>query len=149
VSLENLVFAESLESFNSAKTAAIHQLSDVFSPDEWGFFVECIEYEGSNVDNLWNNHLRRGVFALLESAGKSVEDYWQFLGKVHFTSVAVYSKQLFPRYKRNEGWRILLLGIPAARVLVAGLESNYQGSQNNFKTADASALAKSDPVVLG
>ena len=138
MSLEKLVLAGSIESFNSAKPAAIKQLSDVFSPDEWGFDIECVEYSTINIDNLWTNQVRRGLVALLAAAGKSVEDYRQFLGAVHFTSVAVYPKRLFPKYKRNEGWRILLLGVPAARVLIAGLESNYQGGQRHNQTAVAS-----------
>lgn len=138
--LQSLLTARTKADADASKPGAKAELEAIFSPEEWGLEFDINAYTGENVKNLWDNELRRSVRHLLEDKHKTIDDFKQWLGEIHFTNLAVYSKGLFAGYRNNAGWRITLFSIPRAHVVVVALASHYQGAQKHSKLGEVSNL---------
>jgi 5-methylcytosine-specific restriction protein B len=136
----SLIRARSEEEFNAAREAATEELASVFSPSAWGLRLDLAPYTEANLSNIWQNELRASIRALLEDEGKGPDDYAEWLGSVHYVRVVAYRTSLFETYKDNQGWRVLLLSLPAANAAAVGFASHYQGGQAHNKLAEVSNL---------
>jgi 5-methylcytosine-specific restriction protein B len=134
----SLIRARSEDEFNAARDAAAEELASIFAPAGWGLKLDLALYTEANLANIWQNELRASVRVLLEDEGKARHDYGEWLGAVHYVRVAAYRKALFETYKDNQGWRVLLLSLPAANAAGVGLASHYQGGQAHNKLAEVS-----------
>lgn len=107
--------------------------------DGWLFHYERAVYTEDNYASIWKNEMRKAVKDRLTEAGKTPLQYRAWMGETHYIRFAAAPALLFDHgYQDNKGWRILLLGVPAARVVAVGLASHYQGGQNHNSLADAS-----------
>lgn len=140
MTLQALLTARTTAVADGSKAAAKAELETIFSPDEWGLEFDVNAYTAENIQNLWNNELRRPVRRLLEANAKSADDFKQWLGEIQFVNLAIYSKRLFDRYRNNAGWRITVFSIPRADAIVVALTSHYQNAQNHNKLGEASNL---------
>lgn len=139
--------------------AALSELAVIFPEDKWGIEQDFNYYTAQNVANLWENELHSGVKRRLEAAGVGQNNFKDWLEDVHFVNIGVYLKSLFPRYRSNAGWRIVLMSVPRAQVIVVGLASHYQNAQNHnklggvsnllFDIAEAGLAAKGEPPLAG
>jgi 5-methylcytosine-specific restriction protein B len=133
--------SRSAAEFGERRDAALTTVAGVFPAEHWGVALHLDGYTDGNYANLWTNELRRSVRLALEDAGKGLADYAAWLGEVHYTSVAIFPKRLFPAaYQSNAGWRILGMGFPAVGVVAIGLASHYQNAQNHNRLGTASNL---------
>ncbi|MER8759876.1 AAA family ATPase [Mesorhizobium sp. M0976] len=140
MSLLDLLQSRTLTEFESRKASARKQLESIFPNSLWGVDLECSEYTDDNINNLWNNELRKPIRHRLESSGLSKADYETWLGDIHFINIGIYRKSVFPAHKSNIGWRIAVLAIPAAHVVATGIASHYQGGQRHAQLGLASNL---------
>lgn len=140
MSLRGLLTATTQASFDAATDTARHELEAVFDPELWGIEFSLSCYTADNKANIWRNELRSTIQARLLAAGTSEADYAAFLGDVHYSSVAIYWRNLFDHYRSNRGWRILIMAVPAVGVMVAGLASHYQNAQQHNKLGQVSNL---------
>lgn len=140
MSLQSLLTARTTVVADGSKAAAKVELETIFSPDEWGLEIDINAYTRDNIQNLWNNELRKPVRRILEANGKSIDDFGQWLGEIQFVNLSIYSKRLFDRYRNNAGWRITVFSLPRADAIVVALTSHYQNAQNHNKLGVASNL---------
>lgn len=124
----------------SGRSSALEQLRKVFPDNEWGIETDFNYYTDDNAKNLWNNELRKGLKRKLEAEGWDKSKYEDWLGEVHFTNINPYRKSLFDRYRSNAGWRVVIMSIPRADVIVLGIASHYQNAQNHNKLGEVSNL---------
>lgn len=144
--------------FDGEWAAAEQELAGLFDEASWGLSGRTKLYTSETVGNLWNNELNETVRSALKQAGVDRERYGEWLREIHYVYVAAYSKQLFDRYQDNEGWRVLILSVPALGVGAVGIASHYQQGQNHNRLAEvsnllydhaAAALAKQDVELPG
>lgn len=140
MTLHTLLTARTAAAANGSKAAAKAELESIFPPDEWGLEFDINAYTNDNIQNLWNNELRRPVRRLLEANAKTIEDFKQWLGEIQFVNLAIFSRRLFDRYRNNAGWRITIFSLPRADAIVVALTSHYQNAQNHNKLGAASNL---------
>lgn len=124
----------------SGRHEAVESLRTVFPENEWGIETDFNYYTKDNAKNLWNNELRKRVKHKLEAEGWNNDRYEDWLGEVHFTNINPYRKNLFDRYRSNAGWRVVVMSIPRAEVIVLGIASHYQNAQNHNKLGEVSNL---------
>ncbi|MYN05374.1 AAA domain-containing protein [Pseudoduganella sp. DS3] len=124
----------------SGRHEAVESLRTVFPENEWGIETDFNYYTKDNAKNLWNNELRKRVKHKLEAEGWNNDRYEDWLGEVHFTNLNPYRKNLFDRYRSNAGWRVVVMSIPRAEVIVLGIASHYQNAQNHNKLGEVSNL---------
>jgi len=120
----------------AAIAAAEAEAAAIFDPQHWGVHIAVEEFTENNYGNLWNNEMPSGVRKTLLAGGvKDAAAYGGWLGDVRQTSVSIYWKSLWSSaggsYRQNEGWRIMLLAIPSAGVIAAGLSSHFQSGQSH------------------
>ena len=138
--LSRVLSARAKADFDQEWPAAKEELEAIFTPSDWGMRETIQEYTFDNVKNLWLNELSKPVREALESSGKTASEFTDWMGDTHYTSVALYLKSLFDPYQDNRGWRVLLMGIPAAGVMVGGIASHYQNAQRHNRLAEVSNL---------
>ena len=127
--------------YESLVEEASAELSAVVDNDAWGIEFSADPYTPANKANLWKNETRANTRVSLEAAGKGEAEFGEWLGDIHFTSVAIYSQPLFSGgYQRNKGWRVSAVGLPAADVVVVGLATHYQGGMAHNRLGRASAV---------
>ncbi|TXF99466.1 McrB family protein [Massilia arenae] len=136
----DLLRAKSKSICESSRSQALSELATVFPSNEWGIETDFNYYTDDNAKNLWNNELRKGVKRKLEAEGWDKEKYEAWLGEVHFTNINPYRKSLFERYRSNAGWRVVIMSIPRANVIVIGIASHYQNAQNHNRLGEVSNL---------
>ena len=156
--LLELLTSRTESDYETARVAGLTEFRSHFSGDSWSCFVERTPYTADNYNNLWNNELRSGVKNRLTASGLGTAEYGAWLGENHFIRAIAYSNLLFgDSYKDNQGWRILALGIPAARVVAVGIASHYQQAQNHNHLGRASnvffdhiqSTLADDPPMIG
>lgn len=141
MAISELLTARTEADANAAWADARPALEAIFAPGDWGTSHSIQTYTGDNINNIWNNELRGSIKTALEAAGVDADSYGQWLREVHFVSVAVYWRGLFGEdYRANAGWRLTLLGIPAAQTVAVGVASHYQNAQNHNQLGRASNL---------
>lgn len=140
MSILNLLQSKTLAEFETRKPAAQAQLETIFPAALWGIDFECSEYTADNFNNLWNNELRKPIRHRLESQGLAQADYTGWLGKIHFINIGIFRRSVFSAHKSNIGWRVAILAMPAANVIVTGIASHYQGGQRHAQLGLASNL---------
>lgn len=140
MSLADLLASRSQDEYERLLPAAQAELSAILGSTGWASDIYCATYTDANYDSLWRNELAAQIRSRLESHGKTEDDYRQWLGGMHLVQVAVYWPPLFEDYRRNMGWRILLLGIPAVSALAVGIASHYQQGQNHARLGRVSNL---------
>ena len=140
MTLHALLTAKTIAVADGSKAAAKAELESIFSPEEWGLEFDVNAYTNENIQNLWNNELRRPVRRLLEANAKTTDDFKQWLGEIQFVNLAIYSRKLFDRYRNNAGWRVTVFSLPRADAVVVALSSHYQNAQNHNKLGEASNL---------
>lgn len=124
----------------SGRSSVLTELRKVFPDNEWGIETDFNYYTDDNAKNLWNNELRKRVKRRLEEEGWGKDEYEAWLGEVHFTNINPYWKSLFDGYRSNVGWRVVIMSIPRADVIVLGIASHYQNAQNHNKLGEVSNL---------
>jgi hypothetical protein len=132
--LLKLVAARNVATAEGLVEGAREELAEVFG-DGWGFDFDIVEYTEANLKNLWRTEMRRPVVHALEAGGVSREAYGEWLQEVYYVNVAIYLEALFPVYKKNAGWRVTVLGLPAVDVVAFGIASNYQSGQSHNRLA--------------
>lgn len=140
MTLHTLLTAKTAAAADGSKAAAKVELESIFPKDEWGLEFDVNAYTNDNIQNLWNNEMRRPVRRLLEANDKTIDDFKQWLGEIQFVNLAIFSKKLFDRYRNNAGWRITIFSLPRADAIVVALTSHYQNAQNHNKLGEASNL---------
>jgi 5-methylcytosine-specific restriction enzyme B len=140
MTLHTLLTAKTTAAADGSKAAAKAELESIFPPDEWGLEFDVNAYTNENIQNLWNNELRRPVRRVLEADAKTIDDFKQWLGEIQFVNLAVFSRRLFDRYRNNAGWRITIFSLPRADAVVVALTSHYQNAQNHNKLGEASNM---------
>lgn len=140
MTLHALLTAKTTAVANESKATAKTELESIFPPAEWGVEFDVNPYTSDNIQNLWNNELRRPVRRLLEANAKTVDDFKQWLGEIQFVNLAIYSRKLFDKYRNNAGWRITIFSLPRAGAVVIALTSHYQNAQNHNRLGEASNL---------
>lgn len=132
--------ARSSAEFDAVRAEATNELQDIFGDDAWGVRLSAITYTEENVHNLWRNEIRPAIRRQLEAQGRTEHDYRAWLAEIHYTQAVIYRSSLFgpESYKDNQGWRILLLSVPAVQGVAVGIASHYQGGQAHNKLAAAS-----------
>lgn len=137
--LAELLLAKTPESFDERRVEAVADLQSATPGDGWEIRIEANGYSPSNYDNIWKNEARKSLVAALEAAGRDQSSYVAWLGGIHFTRAVIAPQALFPDgYRDNQGWRISVLGIPAASVAAVGIASHYQNAQNHNHLRSAS-----------
>lgn len=136
----DLLRSKSKTECESGRADAITALRQVFPENEWGIETDFNYYTDDNAKNLWNNELRKGVKRKLEAAGWGMAQYEEWLGDVHFTNINPYRKSLFEKYRSNAGWRVVIMSVPRAEVIVLGIASHYQNAQNHNRLGEVSNL---------
>jgi 5-methylcytosine-specific restriction protein B len=138
--LVKAISARTRSDFDDAWPNAQSELEAVFDPAVWGIRESAADYSDANYGNIWRNELRASVRRALEENGADQDDFAEWLGGIHYVSVAVYRKVLFEPYQDNRGWRILLLSVPAVDAAAVGLASHYQNAQNHDHLGRVSGL---------
>jgi 5-methylcytosine-specific restriction protein B len=156
--ITDLLRGSTRETCDGQHPIARSDLAHQFPDNEWGIDSETSYYSEENIRNIWNNELRRGIKNKLEEEGFNQGNYTSWLGEVHFTTIEVYLKNLFDeRYRKNAGWRIVLMAIPRAGAVLIGIASHYQNAQNHNKLGQvsnllydiaSSALSNNDPQMV-
>jgi len=93
--------------------------------------------------NLYEVESRRDFRDWLQNRGISVDEYAKAVGPVQYVSIQLHLLSLMPRARSNRGWRIRIMGFPALGLIVCGLASHYQGTQNQNQMGHASELIRS------
>jgi 5-methylcytosine-specific restriction protein B len=122
-------------------SSAQEEAEALFPLPGWGVHVAAVPYTAANHQTIWRYELDSSVRSHLQNASKSEADYTAWLGDMHFTTVAMYRTSIFgEKYLENQGWRVLVLSLPALQVGVLGLASHYQNAQRHARLAEASRL---------
>jgi 5-methylcytosine-specific restriction protein B len=102
-----------LSHYESLVADASIELADVIGGGAWSFEFSADPYTTANKANLWKNEMRANTRASLEAAGKGEAEFGDWLGDIHFTSVAIYSQLLFSDgYQRNKNLRTQVSLLP-------------------------------------
>lgn len=140
MALLDLLSTNSEEKCILEKASSVAELHEVFPGSEWGIDTDFNFYTQANIDNIWNNELRRGIRNKIKIAGLGEDDYKSWLGDVHFLNISIYRKSLFERYRSNAGWRLIVMALPRAGAILLGIASHYQNAQNHNKLSEVSNL---------
>jgi 5-methylcytosine-specific restriction enzyme B len=138
--LRNSLRARTKAQFDDQWPAAKGELEGIFPATTWGIRESAVAYTEASVTNLWQNELSKPVRDALLAASHGESDFADWLGEIHYVGIALYLKSLFDPYSDNRGWRVLLMGVPAAGVAVGGIASHYQQAMKHNRLAEVSNL---------
>jgi hypothetical protein len=116
-------------------------LRSAFPEDTWGISWATVDYDpnGSAHQNIYDSETVADYRAWLAATGIDASAYALALGPTQYVSIDLHLLKLKERLKKNEGWRVRLIGFPAIDLLVVGLASNHNGSQAESRSAKGSA----------
>lgn len=131
MSIKSILLSTQSLPIEQSKKKTEEFLTTIFPNTQWGIDTNFVPYTDDNKKSIWTHELRSIVKNSLQSNKKSENDYAEWLGDIYYSYVSVYPKSLFPKYRSNAGWRIVLLSIPRAEVVAIGIASHYQNAQNH------------------
>ncbi len=126
----------------AVRAAVTNELAATFPDAQWEIKTDINDYKPENLANLWLRNVRSGIKEALLQHSKGESEYRDWIGKTHYVTISISPKTIGTKRKANEGWRISLIGFPAANTAAIGIASHYQGTMNNNEMAAASGLLR-------